>query len=144
MWGPKYVWILMSGSYRQRWWTVNDTKLCTPDEVRKGLGHFIGTKALMYGADNEVTIARKVVYTLLLYCSCLFQCSYTAVAIGYGVSSYVLKIPTCTRLQQPSLASGLPAWLSLFKSPAELFIHTDRRRGERRYPGTSKPIASGR
>ena len=51
----------MSGSYRDQWWNVNDTNLCTPDEVKKALEHFIGTKALMYGGDGDVTIARKVI-----------------------------------------------------------------------------------
>ena len=59
MYGPKYVWILMSGGYRDQWWTVRDTN-CTDEEMCKGVGHFLGTQALMYGADNDTTVAKKV------------------------------------------------------------------------------------
>ncbi|KAK3723819.1 hypothetical protein QZH41_019497, partial [Actinostola sp. cb2023] len=63
MWGHKYVWILMSGSYHRNWWTVNDTS-CTPAEVQKGLGYYFGTKALLHDGNVGETVAKRTVKAL--------------------------------------------------------------------------------
>ncbi|XP_020912676.1 gamma-aminobutyric acid type B receptor subunit 2-like [Exaiptasia diaphana] len=63
MCGPKYVWVLMSGSYRPNWWTVNDTS-CTPEQVREGLGNYFGTKALLYDGNGGNTIAKRTIKKL--------------------------------------------------------------------------------
>nr|XP_058972652.1 gamma-aminobutyric acid type B receptor subunit 2-like [Pocillopora verrucosa] len=56
--GPKVVWILMAGGYREQWWGYNDVN-CTEEELCKALGNYLSTEALMIGKDNQDTIARK-------------------------------------------------------------------------------------
>ncbi|RMX44624.1 hypothetical protein pdam_00002738 [Pocillopora damicornis] len=47
MYGPKYVWILISGRNPDNWWKVQSPLVdCTPEEVRKGLSNNIGTAEL--------------------------------------------------------------------------------------------------
>lgn len=44
MYGPKYVWILISGRNQDNWWKIQSPLVdCTPEEVRKGLSNNIGT-----------------------------------------------------------------------------------------------------
>ncbi|XP_078354301.1 gamma-aminobutyric acid type B receptor subunit 2-like [Oculina patagonica] len=61
--GPKVVWILMAGGYREHWWTYNDVN-CTAKQLCKTLGNYLSTEALMIGKDNERTVARKTVQEL--------------------------------------------------------------------------------
>ncbi|XP_078359757.1 gamma-aminobutyric acid type B receptor subunit 1-like isoform X1 [Oculina patagonica] len=47
MFGPKYVWILISGRNQDNWWKEQSSLVdCTPEEVRKGLSNNIGTGEL--------------------------------------------------------------------------------------------------
>ena len=61
MYGPKYVWILISGRNEQNWWK-NQSPLvdCIPEEVRKGLSNNIGTGELKLSPLPGVTISGKV------------------------------------------------------------------------------------
>lgn len=61
--GSNVVWILMSGGYRERWWTYNDVN-CTEHEMRKALGNHLSTEALMIGTDKQKTVAGKTVQEL--------------------------------------------------------------------------------
>jgi len=47
MYGPKYVWILISGRNQDNWWKLQSPLVdCTPEQVRKGLSNNIGTGEL--------------------------------------------------------------------------------------------------
>ena len=61
MFGPKYVWILISGRNAHNWWKVQSPLVtCTPDEVRKGLSNNIGTGELMFSPLPGNTISGQV------------------------------------------------------------------------------------
>lgn len=49
----------MGGGYRYQWWTYKDVN-CTGQKLSRTLGNYISTEALMIGANNERTVARKV------------------------------------------------------------------------------------
>lgn len=64
--GPKIVWILMAGGYRNEWWDYKDVN-CTKEQICLTLGNYLSTEALMIGKDNEQTIAMKVRDTLIIH-----------------------------------------------------------------------------
>ena len=61
MYGPKYVWILISGRNPDNWWKVQSPLVdCTPEEVRKGLSNNIGTAELKLSPVSGPTKFGKV------------------------------------------------------------------------------------
>ena len=62
MYGPKYVWILISGRNQDNWWKVQSPGLvdCTPEQVRKGLSNNIGTGELKISPISGPTKFGKV------------------------------------------------------------------------------------
>ena len=61
MFGPKYVWFLISGRNQDNWWKVKSPLVdCTPEEVRKGLSNNIGTGELKLSPLPGTTIHGKV------------------------------------------------------------------------------------
>lgn len=61
MFGPKYVWFLISGRNQDNWWKVKSPLVdCTPEQVRKGLSNNIGTGELKLSPLPGTTIHGKV------------------------------------------------------------------------------------
>ena len=61
MFGPKYVWFLISGRNQDNWWKVKSPLVdCTPEQVRKGLSNNIGTGELKLSPLPGTTIRGKV------------------------------------------------------------------------------------
>ena len=61
MYGPKYVWILISGRNQANWWKEQSPLVdCTPEQVRKGLSNNIGTGELKLSPIPGPTICGKV------------------------------------------------------------------------------------
>lgn len=60
MYGPKYVWILISGRNQANWWKQQSHLVdCTPEQVRKGLSNNIGTGELKLSPLPGPTICGK-------------------------------------------------------------------------------------
>jgi len=60
MYGPKYVWILISGRNQANWWKKQSPLVdCTPEQVRKGLSNNIGTGELKLSPLPGPTICGK-------------------------------------------------------------------------------------
>ncbi|KAM7432495.1 hypothetical protein ABFA07_017083 [Porites harrisoni] len=60
MFGPKYVWFLISGRNQDNWWKVKSPLVdCTPEQVRKGLSNNIGTGELKLSPLPGTTIHGK-------------------------------------------------------------------------------------
>lgn len=92
MFGPKYVWFLISGRNQDNWWKVKSPLVdCTPEQVRKGLSNNIGTGELKLSPLPGTTIHGKVsvreynslYYRLRLIWS-LLGIGFTAVVEGSG------------------------------------------------------------
>ena len=92
MFGPKYVWFLISGRNQDNWWKVKSPLVdCTPEQVRKGLSNNIGTGELKLSPLPGTTIHGKVsvqeynslYYRLRLIWSPL-RIGFTAVVGGVG------------------------------------------------------------
>lgn len=92
MFGPKYVWFLISGRNQDNWWKVKSPLVdCTPEQVRKGLSNNIGTGELKLSPLPGTTIHGKVsvreynslYYRLRLIWS-LLGIGFTAVVGGVG------------------------------------------------------------
>ena len=92
MFGPKYVWFLISGRNQDNWWKVKSPLVdCTPEQVRKGLSNNIGTGELKLSPLPGTTIHGKVsvreynslYYRLRLIWSPL-GIGFTAVVRGVG------------------------------------------------------------
>lgn len=63
MYGPKYVWILISGRNQDNWWKEQSPLVdCTPEQVRKGLSNNIGTGELKLSPTPGPTKFGKVFY----------------------------------------------------------------------------------
>ena len=61
MFGPKYVWFLISGRNQDNWWKAKSPLVdCTPEQVRKGLSNNIGTGELKLSPLPGTTIHGKV------------------------------------------------------------------------------------
>ena len=61
MFGPKYVWFLISGRNQDNWWKVKSPLVdCTPEQVRKGLSNNIGTGELKLSPLPGTTTHGKV------------------------------------------------------------------------------------
>lgn len=61
MFGPKYVWFLISGRNQDNWWKAKSPLVdCTPEQVRKGLSNNIGTGELKLSPFPGATIYGKV------------------------------------------------------------------------------------
>jgi len=61
MFGPKYVWFLISGRNQDNWWKVKSPLVdCTPEQVRKGLSNNIGTGELKLSPLPGTTIYGRV------------------------------------------------------------------------------------
>lgn len=92
MFGPKYVWFLISGRNQDNWWKVKSPLVdCTPEQVRKGLSNNIGTGELKLSPLPGTTIHGRVsvreynslYYRLRLIWS-LLGIGFTAVVEGSG------------------------------------------------------------
>ena len=61
MYGPKYVWVLISGRNQANWWKQQShLGDCTPEQVRKGLSNNIGTGELKLSPLPGPTICGRV------------------------------------------------------------------------------------
>lgn len=97
MFGPKYVWFLISGRNQDNWWKVKSPLVdCTPEQVRKGLSNNIGTGELKLSPLPGTTIHGKVsvreynslYYRLRLIWS-LLGIGFTGVVGGVGGMGWV-------------------------------------------------------
>ena len=92
MFGPKYVWFLISGRNQDNWWKVKSPLVdCTPEQVRKGLSNNIGTGELKLSPLPGTTIHGRVsvreynsLYYRLRLISSLLGIGFTAVVGGVG------------------------------------------------------------
>ena len=88
MFGPKYVWFLISGRNQDNWWKVKSPLVdCTPEQVRKGLSNNIGTGELKLSPLPGTTIHGKV--SVREYNSLYYRLRLIWSLLGIGFTSEV-------------------------------------------------------